>query len=82
MLFLFDLVHVLLVQLVNISKFALRKYGAVAEWLGRGLQNLVQRFESAQRLIQKHPSWVLFLFHNTTIILFCLAYERKVLCKL
>ncbi len=24
--------------------------GAVAEWLGRGLQNLVQRFESAQRL--------------------------------
>ncbi len=24
--------------------------GAVAEWLGRGLQNLLQRFESAQRL--------------------------------
>jgi len=24
--------------------------GAVAEWLGRGLQNLVQRFESAQHL--------------------------------
>ena len=25
--------------------------GAVAEWLGRGLQSLVQRFESARRLI-------------------------------
>ena len=24
--------------------------GAVAEWLGRGLQSLVQRFESAPRL--------------------------------
>jgi hypothetical protein len=24
--------------------------GAVAEWLGRGLQSLVQRFESARRL--------------------------------
>ena len=24
--------------------------GDVAEWLGRGLQNLVQRFESARRL--------------------------------
>ena len=25
-------------------------YGRVAEWLGRGLQNLVQRFESARDL--------------------------------
>ena len=25
--------------------------GSVAEWLGRGLQNLVQRFESARNLI-------------------------------
>jgi hypothetical protein len=25
--------------------------GAVAEWLGRGLQSLVQRFESARRLL-------------------------------
>ena len=29
--------------------------GVVAEWLGRGLQNLLQRFESAQRL-NKSPS--------------------------
>ena len=29
--------------------------GVVAEWLGRGLQNLLQRFESAQRL-DKSPS--------------------------
>jgi hypothetical protein len=26
------------------------RHGAVAEWLGRGLQSLVQRFESARRL--------------------------------
>ena len=25
--------------------------GAVAEWLGRGLQSLVQQFESARRLV-------------------------------
>ena len=31
--------------------------GAVAEWLGRGLQSLVQRFESARRLerLQTQP---------------------------
>ena len=27
--------------------------GAVAEWLGRGLQSLVQRFESARRLLSR-----------------------------
>ena len=26
-------------------------FGRVAEWLGRGLQNLVQRFESARDLL-------------------------------
>ena len=30
--FLFDIVYVLLAQLMNISKFALPKYGAVAEF--------------------------------------------------
>jgi len=35
--------------------------GRVAEWLGRGLQNLVQRFESARDLSEKHlRKWVLF----------------------
>ena len=29
--------------------------GRVAEWLGRGLQNLLQRFESALDLHKKHP---------------------------
>ena len=29
------------------------KKGRVAEWLGRGLQNLLQRFESAPDLIKK-----------------------------
>jgi hypothetical protein len=34
-----------------ISTFAFRfEKGRVAEWLGRGLQNLVQRFESARDL--------------------------------
>ncbi len=30
-----------------------RRYGAVAEWLGRGLQSLVQQFESARRLLSR-----------------------------
>ncbi|MDB5031129.1 MAG: hypothetical protein JWP71_1850 [Mucilaginibacter sp.] len=30
--------------------FAILKIGRVAEWLGRGLQNLLQRFESAPDL--------------------------------
>ena len=29
--------------------------GALAEWLGRGLQSLVRRFESARRLLCKVP---------------------------
>ncbi len=37
-----------------ICKFAFQNIGRVAEWLGRGLQNLVQRFESARDL-KKHP---------------------------
>ncbi len=28
------------------------QYGSVAEWLGRGLQNLLQQFESAPNLQQ------------------------------
>ncbi len=34
--------------------FALQK-GIVAEWLGRALQKLVQRFESARCLQNLHP---------------------------
>ncbi len=30
-----------------------RRYGLMAEWLGRGLQNLVQRFESASDLEER-----------------------------
>ena len=30
--------------------------GAVAEWLGRGLQNLVQRFNSARCLQENAPA--------------------------
>ena len=32
----------------------MRVRGAVAEWLGRGLQSLVQRFESARRLTPRN----------------------------
>jgi hypothetical protein len=32
--------------------FAALKNGSVAEWLGRGLQNLPQQFESARNLIK------------------------------
>ncbi len=35
--------------------FDAKSKGAVAEWLGRGLQNLLQRFESAQHLNKKRP---------------------------
>ena len=34
------------------------KNGSVAEWLGRGLQNLVQRFESARNLRIHHQAGV------------------------
>lgn len=34
----------------NITFLARLQNGDVAEWLGRGLQNLLQRFESARRL--------------------------------
>ena len=40
------------------SGYALARMGArgdVAEWLGRGLQSLVQRFESARRLFGRCP---------------------------
>jgi hypothetical protein len=40
-------------------------YGFVAEWLGRGLQNLLQRFESARNLecghLIKTAFWRFFL---------------------
>jgi hypothetical protein len=35
-----------------VQRFRSLNYGRVAEWLGRGLQNLVQRFESARDLNQ------------------------------
>ena len=39
--------------------------GAVAEWLGRGLQSLVQRFESARRLETLHLQVVLVILGLT-----------------
>ena len=43
--------------------------GPVAEWLGRALQKLVQRFESARDLqkFKKAPERVLFLFIHSPI---------------
>lgn len=47
----------------KITIFAALKIGRVAEWLGRGLQNLLQRFESAPDLENKNTkikvSWAL-----------------------
>ena len=42
--------------LLKKAKFASQLIGFVAEWLGRGLQNLLQRFESARNLRKpSHP---------------------------
>jgi hypothetical protein len=41
--------------------------GAVAEWLGRGLQSLVQRFESARRLFAKRSELILPLFQPVRV---------------
>jgi hypothetical protein len=35
--------------------FRIPYHGAMAEWLGRGLQNLVHRFNSGSRLQPKTP---------------------------
>ncbi len=43
MLFFFEVISIY-------YKFTSPRYGSVAEWLGRGLQNLLQRFESARNL--------------------------------
>ena len=41
----------MLVVIVNLCKFAIRNIkGVLAEWLGTGLQNQLQRFESARHL--------------------------------
>jgi hypothetical protein len=80
-------VTVLVIQnilLNRISIFALvQRYGSVAERLGRALQKLVQRFESAQNL--KSPELLgLFLFpsvqtvHLPFVILFDLVIELGV----
>jgi hypothetical protein len=37
-------------EFFRLSSEVLLRYGFVAEWLGRGLQNLLQRFESARNL--------------------------------
>ena len=40
------------------------KKGTVAEWLGRGLQNLVQQFESARYLRSEGVAFALFIPYN------------------
>ncbi len=46
-----------------ITNFVTLQNGSVAEWLGRGLQNLVQRFKSARNLqLVKTPTRRLFSF--------------------
>ncbi len=48
------------------AKFASQLIGFVAEWLGRGLQNLLQRFESARNL--QKPSYLEGFFMPITIL--------------
>ena len=40
------------IEVRKLQKGALKKTGDVAEWLGKGLQNPVRRFESARHLIK------------------------------
>ena len=53
-----------------VLRFFDRKNGLMAEWLGRGLQNLVQRFESASDLTKTalEISLTLFFFCHTLVI--------------
>ena len=47
--------------LLKKAKFASQLIGFVAEWLGRGLQNLVHQFESGRNLHRPNPSdWGIF----------------------
>ena len=52
--------------LLKKAKFASLLIGFVAEWLGRGLQNLLQRFESARNL--QKPSNLEGFFMPITIL--------------
>lgn len=46
------------------TNFVTLQNGSVAEWLGRGLQNLVQRFKSARNLqLVKTPIKASFFFY-------------------
>ncbi len=57
--------------------FASHKYGLVAEWLGRGLQNLVQRFDSARDLEKEDKPFGLSSF--ILIILKSVSFFNKLL---
>ena len=53
----------------------------MAEWLGTGLQNLLQRFDSASHLPQKSP-WNeprgFFVSRNEVDTLFCVCKKKSV----
>ena len=51
-----------------VLRFFDRKNGLMAEWLGRGLQNLVQRFESASDLTKTALEITLTLFFFCFVI--------------
>ena len=54
------------------------KIGLMAEWLGKGLQNLVQRFESASDLTKPlyKQLWRVFLFFTPFFTPFYHSNER------
>ena len=60
-------------SLTNENMFRASKNGLMAEWLGRGLQNLVQRFESASDL-EKIPFRQTTDFESVVFFVGCVGY--------
>ena len=65
------IIDIILQKILDINKIFLplhsdwetdRRNGLMAEWLGRGLQNLVQRFESASDLTKVPHSYLWGIF--------------------
>lgn len=50
--------------------------GSVAEWLGRGLQNLVQRFESARNL-SDYDCHLAILYKRSRMAIFFAEHPNK-----
>ena len=73
-------------MLINDCRFQKKMYlcnakqnGSLTEWLGSGLQNRVQQFESAGYLTKKLQSMiVVFLFYSLTMLIYLSIFRRMV----